>query len=404
MTLMVPPEWRGVASVALSVALAVWSSCLLKAWRRKQSELRFRWRVAIVEELELHRIEFKGAWRFSPLTGKMEPFFSSQERLVRYLITWPLFGAAISVLILFQVLVFRMEEMFAVRFTGMIVFLPTALYTASLPLISQGYTKIALKLTKFENHRTQGAHDRAFSAKQVIFQCAVYYLSLFYILLWKRDLKRLQEQLAIIFIIRQVVSNMAELGIPLVFALVNTYKVSKKKNHLKAYEYEAGLAVYPGTFDDHLEILIQFGYIFLFGWSWPLAAFFAYLNNVVELRTDLLKLCTGMQKPLPKEYNGIEIWLTMFEILSLGGVITNTIYLIIICYTDEIDFLPGISLPDKICIVLFIEHIILFVRMAIGHLFDDESSDTRELQAKEKLQTGWPKSEASHEITSKKND
>jgi|EP01047_Picozoa_sp_COSAG01_P039961 hypothetical protein len=36
---------------------------------------------------------------------------------------------------------------------------------------------------------------------------------------------------------------------------------------------------------------IQFGYVTLFAVSFPLAALFAYLNNVTELRLDSYQVC-----------------------------------------------------------------------------------------------------------------
>jgi hypothetical protein len=42
---------------------------------------------------------------------------------------------------------------------------------------------------------------------------------------------------------------------------------------------------------DFKEMAIQFGYVTLFAVSFPLAALFAYLNNVTELRLDSYQVC-----------------------------------------------------------------------------------------------------------------
>ncbi len=53
--------------------------------------------------------------------------------------------------------------------------------------------------------------------------------------------------------------------------------------------------------DDYNEMAIQFGYLTLFAAAFPAAPFAALLNNLVEARTDLVKLFKGMQRPHPRE-------------------------------------------------------------------------------------------------------
>ena len=62
------------------------------------------------------------------------------------------------------------------------------------------------------------------------------------------------------------------------------------------------------TFDDYLEMFIQFGYVFLFSAVYPLAAFWAIVNNVLEIRADAFKLCKVFQKPSPKRVKDIGAW------------------------------------------------------------------------------------------------
>jgi hypothetical protein len=46
---------------------------------------------------------------------------------------------------------------------------------------------------------------------------------------------------------------------------------------------EGLLESYEGTFEEYLEIVIQFGHIALFGFCWPLCPLFAVLNNMIEV-------------------------------------------------------------------------------------------------------------------------
>jgi anoctamin-10 len=51
-----------------------------------------------------------------------------------------------------------------------------------------------------------------------------------------------------------------------------------------------GLMDEYNTYDDYLELYIQFGYVVLFAAVAPLAAFWAFLNNVFEIRLDAFRV------------------------------------------------------------------------------------------------------------------
>ena len=65
---------------------------------------------------------------------------------------------------------------------------------------------------------------------------------------------------------------------------------------------------YDGTFEDYLEMFIQFGYVILFSSAFPLAAVCALLNNVIEIRSDAFKLCAIFQRPFGQRARNIGTW------------------------------------------------------------------------------------------------
>lgn len=68
---------------------------------------------------------------------------------------------------------------------------------------------------------------------------------------------------------------------------------------------------YEDTFEDYLEMFIQFGYVVLFSSAFPLAALCAFLNNVIEIRSDAFKLCHTFQRPFGQRVQNIGTWQVM---------------------------------------------------------------------------------------------
>ncbi|CAA9995487.1 unnamed protein product [Nesidiocoris tenuis] len=61
-------------------------------------------------------------------------------------------------------------------------------------------------------------------------------------------------------------------------------------------------------YDDYLELFVQFGYVFLFSAVYPMAAFWAFANNCLEIRTDAFKLCRIYQRPMARKVKDIGAW------------------------------------------------------------------------------------------------
>ncbi len=71
---------------------------------------------------------------------------------------------------------------------------------------------------------------------------------------------------------------------------------------------EGAMDVYEGTYDDYLEVFIQFGYVFLFSAVYPQAALWALINNLMETRVDAFKLCRLFQRPLARRVKDTGAW------------------------------------------------------------------------------------------------
>lgn len=105
---------------------------------------------------------------------------------------------------------------------------------------------------------------------------------------------------------------------------LNIIDLSEDDPRIEQNKYESTLLEYNSTYEDYLEMYIQFGYVVLFASVAPLAAFAALLNNIIEIRLDAFKLCVVYKRPLAKRAKNTGAWLLAFETLLVMSIITNS--------------------------------------------------------------------------------
>ncbi|KAK9979463.1 hypothetical protein ABG768_012891 [Culter alburnus] len=128
-------------------------------------------------------------------------------------------------------------------------------------------------------------------------------------------------------------------------------------------EVESCMLVYEDTLQDYQEMFIQFGYVVLFSSAFPLAAMCALINNIVEIRSDALKLCTGLQRPFGQRVENIGQWQTAMEAMGLIAIIVNC-YLIGQCGQLQRLF-PWMSPEAAIISVVVLEHFAILLKYVI---------------------------------------
>lgn len=70
-------------------------------------------------------------------------------------------------------------------------------------------------------------------------------------------------------------------------------------------------------------LVIQYGFVTLFVAAFPLAPFFALLNNVVEIRLDAYKWITQLRRPLAERVEDIGAWYGILQGITYTAVVTN---------------------------------------------------------------------------------
>ena len=78
-----------------------------------------------------------------------------------------------------------------------------------------------------------------------------------------------------------------------------------------------------GVFMDYNELAIQFGYATLFAVAFPAAPMLAFVNNVIEARSDAWKLCSVYKRYEFRRCQDIGAWEGVFNTIAVIAVMTN---------------------------------------------------------------------------------
>ena len=371
-----------------SIYVGLWSISFLEAWHRRENELRFLWGSEHLKTTEVPRGEFKGVTRTNLETGRSylaveNPRKHSMKKVA-------------SMFVCFLFILFTIASALAAQMVGYLgdannpswwerskYQLASAVCNlAIIGIYGDLFERLAMKLTEFENLRTQSEFDNALVGKNFLFQFINNYFVLFYIS-FLREVKdpisrephpcaggnclpELQAQLIVVFTGKTIGKQVAYTLKPFIFkwkeslaANNHTKKLVKQvskgsiiipaqmqtamkevvattggrndplqqlKNLKKLrdpYELQNHLMPYNGTFDDFNDRVIQFGYLVLFAPGYSLAPFFALVNNVIEIRMAGFKLCYAYQRPVWKARSGIGSWMVVMNVLGFFAVLTN---------------------------------------------------------------------------------
>ncbi|XP_068599246.1 anoctamin-8 [Brachionichthys hirsutus] len=154
----------------------------------------------------------------------------------------------------------------------------------------------------------------------------------------------------------------------------------RESNTLAQAEMESCMQTCADPFQDYQEMFVQFGYVVLFSSAFPLAAMCALINNIIEIRSDAFKLCTGLQRPFGVRVESIGQWQTVMEAMGLIAIIVNC-YLIGQCGQLQRLF-PWLSPEMAIVSIVILEHFAILLKYVIHVAIPDVPTWVQEEMAK----------------------
>lgn len=278
------------------------------------------------------------------------------------------------------------------------------------------YQQLAWRLNEFENYRTAQEFEDNLVLKRMPFHFVNSNASIWFLAFYVQNLERVRERLWILMVGMQLLDNFKEVGLPFVVSLTGEFLTADGKRrrsrrsssqssvdandqlNTKALNGNGSAAVglrsapelkrqhtsqasaqervarvlmqkrqaqYKDTFADYKEMMIQYGYVALYSPIFPLAPVFAWLNNVVESRSDFLKLVNthSYQRPLVQHTRGIGVWEHVLVAFSVLAVIIN----FALVWTYELDdLLPSWSDLHRFVFIVACEHLIFFIKVLLN--------------------------------------
>ncbi|XP_014286688.1 anoctamin-10 isoform X2 [Halyomorpha halys] len=392
------------AVAVFSILNIVCATLFLEFWRRKCSELAYLWGTISMTSFDEPRPNFRGTMGIDAVTGKLlpqAPRFKTHIKM--YCVSLPLVFVCMIGAFIIMLLSFWVEDQLRVipNTPMWVIYAPSVIYAGLIYAMNMVYRRFANFLTEWENHRTQSQFDRHRVTKLVLFEFVNNFMSLFYIAFIIQDMDLLRYQLATLLIVLQAINNIQEAILP--FALrcySNKYasfrsknsssKVESKKTDVKKLIEAIGvkeldpedsrikqaitegmMEQYDDPYDDYLEMFVQFGYVYLFSAVYPMAAFWAVFNNVLEIRCDAFKLCCVYQRPIARKVKDTGAWQRAFQALSTLSVVTNCA-LLSLNPALRSQASEGLKPESWFLIFVCLEHLLLGCRQIIHYAIPDK--------------------------------
>ncbi|ODN04168.1 Anoctamin-5 [Orchesella cincta] len=347
------------ATVFFAIFMAFWATSFLEFWKRKHAVISWEWDLHNYEVEEEPRPEFEAAvttFRINPVTQTAEPYLSFWSKALRMVIVSSLVFLLLFIVafVVVGIIIYRLVMMSLlytprdstvqdkteasdtrIEFFQDNAKIITSVTAAIINLVivvflhNRVYYNVAIWLTNSEYPRTQTEYEDSFTFKMFLFQFINYYSKMSnwcrrikyssagdpdapgFLTRWEQDynLKK-ADQLAFETYLRLI---------------THFYTCEQSDGHLWA-SIMLALIFYSAA-------VIQYGFVTLFVAAFPLAPFFALLNNVVEIRLDAYKWITQLRRPLAERVEDIGAWYGILQGITYTAVVTNAF---VIAYTSDI--------------------------------------------------------------------
>eukprot|EP00761_Pharyngomonas_kirbyi_P013186 gb/GECH01013213.1/.p1 GENE.gb/GECH01013213.1/~~gb/GECH01013213.1/.p1 ORF type:complete len:1195 (+),score=324.88 gb/GECH01013213.1/:1-3585(+) len=408
------PSWDGPATPFYAMFLVVWAVLFVEMWNRRERQLAHRWGMLKFDKTEpvrkgfrfrrrkvdLDRLEFTLPIQVNAQTG-MEKYYPEWKRFLTYFISLPLILGLLAVLAGTYISFFLLRRYVSNQVEDDALNTLASLGVSVLVLIvilifGTIFHYLAHFLNNLENYRTQSEHDDRLILKIFGFEFINNYLSLYLIAFGEINnpertandrFFQLFLQILVILFVKQVGKAFLQIGQKYAIRRFKAWRgLDQESADITRYDRQANLPVYDEIFNEYLELVTQYGFVVLFAAAFPLGALGVIFSNVIEMRTDALKLTKNTQKPIPEGADNIGSWKVVLFAISGIAIISNSA---LIAFASDALYEGvlgeqslesaglGRDLAVRFILFVVVEHILLGVFVTARYIVPDEPVTVR---------------------------
>lgn len=366
------------ANIFMSVFTLSWAIVFNKMWKRKEDDLIHKWDGQDDELDDIPRPEFETRTSFvriSPVTNQEEAYIPTSKKFLwlvqsffSLVIIILMVVAGLVALIVVRIVLYGILKSFGgiwfqlqFDFASLAIHVLTFIVVMTLGYI---YEKSARRLTELECPRTENGYLTSYVWKVFIFELLNNFAPIFYASFirgktlttpsgqsWLQEmcdpggcLNEVVQACGILLLARLLISNAAELGVPVLKSIWNNTRLGHNIKPEKDSEVNRDVPRWQkdftlndtdldGVYMEYLETMVQFGYVVLFVAAFPLAPLICLLNNILEIRLDAINFVTAYRRPLPARATSEHIWQRCLNIIIKLGILSNGGFL---AFTSEV--------------------------------------------------------------------
>ncbi|XP_038674776.1 anoctamin-7-like isoform X2 [Scyliorhinus canicula] len=416
------------------LVICLWGTIFVEMWKRVNAKLVYEWDVENFENDEPARPEFYGTnVKKDPVTGEIEPYYPGTVRRTKMLLSllvgalmvcW-VFASLVGVVIYKTWARLKLSTSSPWESFLLTTVSGSLLNVVSIIILAKVYHRIAIKMTDWENHRTQTNYNDALILKLFAFHFANSYSSLFYIAFLRKNnqkffqllgltdfedncgalnncMSELSIQVVILMIFKLFPKLLTDVFIPWfrktkdrICSRIKIRLSSKASRRstvddlIKKESKKPDLGDF--TLEEYTEKIIQYGYQMLFSISFPLAPLLFFITILCDIRVDAKRLLWMYKRPIAFMAQDIGQWLTILDLINGVAVITNAC---VIAFNT--DFARDRPFYEQLIILIVIEHIVFVVKFLLATIIPDIPQHVLLAMRKEKHQVatkmrGYPK-------------
>ncbi|XP_021363024.1 anoctamin-4-like isoform X2 [Mizuhopecten yessoensis] len=404
-----------------ALIICIWGTLFLELWKQKCARCAYLWDVQEYEANEPDRPEFfSTTFKEDPVTKAKEMYFPTKKQNIRYLTSFStlMFMILIVLTSVVSIIIYRvitsvdycpnMDPTSCLLATTVV---SSVLNTVSILILGKVYDYLAVKLTDWENHRTQTMYDDALIIKLFAFQFANNYASSFYIAFFRgrfdyagilglgSEYRDSCEGTCMSQLSFQILTNMLLKPLPKVFSdivkplLIRMWRKrpscmqGEKPELTEDLDIELRALHYPETLQfmdkeymkptlgdftvgEYTEKIIQYGFLMLFAASLPLAPLIALLTLLIDIRVDAKRMLWWYRRPTATVAQDIGTWFTILQIVNVCGVVSNGF---IIAFTSS--WGQQYDIVTQLWIVIGFEHIVFTIKFLLAYFIPDIPDD-----------------------------